>query len=265
MAMSQSSRALGNSKSLTKAAARVGSDSAREVHLLELLVALLTSLLGLGGVNVGFLALLDLDTLSSTELVEDIRGSVLGKRSVVVLDSLLHVSLTLVGCTNAGVTLGNELEVGVDLTSLLDSLGAGLNGLVVVTLLEVSSSQVVEVSDILESVPGLGVVFDGLVKVALLVVLGTLGLELIGLLLLFLLLDSLLIQLGLGLGLGGLLGLGLLGGWWRIGHRRVLGFRGVGVDLTLAHLQIDTHQYTHNSQKTRVAEDLGGVGGVILD
>ena len=189
----------------------------------------------------------------------------LSKRSVVVLDSLLQLSLALIRCTNTSVTLGDELEVGVNLTSLLDGLGASLDGLIVVALLEISGSQVVQVGDVLVGVPGLGVELDGLIEVALLVVLGTLGLQLVGLLLLFLLLESLLV-LGLRLGRGGLLGRGLLlGGWWRIGHRGILRVLSVGVNLTLAHLQIDAHQNSHNSQKARIAEHIGSVAGVLLD
>ena len=234
----------------------VRGDGAGEVGVLELLVALLTRLLGLGRVDVSQPGLLGLPLLSGAELVQDIGCAVLSEGLVEILDGIGHVALALVGRADTGVALGDELEVGVNLAPLVDGLCACLNTLVEVALLKVCGAEVVEVGDVLEGLPGLGVVSDGLVKVALLVVLGAKSLLLVGRLLGLLLLQRLVGEiLGLGLGLGSLLGRLGLGG--SVGHGDVLG-------RSIAGLEIDAHHDAKDLQHPRIAEKVR-VLRVLLD
>ncbi|KAK2025424.1 hypothetical protein LX32DRAFT_60427 [Colletotrichum zoysiae] len=243
---------------------RVGGDGAGPVALLELLVAVLAGLLGLGGVDVGQAGLLDLVALGGAQLGVDLGGAVLRQGLFVVLDGQLEVALLLVGGADARVRLGDQLEVGVDLAALLDGLGAGLDGLVVVALLEVGGAEVVEVGDVLVQLPGLAVVRDGLVKVSLLVVLGTQRLLLVGLLLGLLLGQGLLVEFfGFGLGLGGG---GLLGGGLRLGRggRGIAHLGVLGNVVGHAHLHVDAHQDTEDLQHAGVGEQVGRALGVLL-
>lgn len=243
----------------------VGSNGAGPVHLLELLVTLLTSLLSLDGVNVGLAGSLDLVALSRAHLADDFRGTVLAQTLVVVFNRIGKITHLLVGRTNTRKRLGNDLEVGITSTTLLGSLLAGVNAGLVVALLEVGGAEVVEVDNVLVQVPSGLVVLDGLVKVALLVALGTKGLFLVGRLVGLLLLQLLLIQLGLGLGLG------RLGLWWRL----LLGGRGIShVDVLLGgsrghvrvpQLHVYTHQDTKDLDHSGVGEEILGVRRVLLD
>jgi hypothetical protein len=112
-------------------------DSSDIVAGLEGGVALLAGSLGLGGVNVSGTVVGDLGLLSLAELVEDVGGTVLGKRLLVELDSVLEVALLDVGVTNTSIGLGDGLVVGTELTAFLDGLLSSLNALGVVALLKV--------------------------------------------------------------------------------------------------------------------------------
>lgn len=243
---------------------RVSSNGAGPVHLLELLVTLLTSLLGLDGVDVGLAGGLDLVAFSGAHLVEDIRGTVLAQTLVVEVNRIGEVTLLLIGRTNARQGLGNDLEVSIGSAALLSSLLAGFNASLVVALLEVGGAEVVEVDNVLVQVPSGLVVLDGLVEVALLVVLGAKGLLLIGRLLSLLLLQLLLIHLRLRLRLRS------LGLWWllllrggSISHLDV--FLGGALRGRVPQLHIYTHQDTKDLDHPRVGEEVLCVRWVLLD
>ena len=88
----------------------------------------------------------------------------LGQRALEVLHGVCEVALLLVCAAHAAKGLGDDLEVGHDLATMLDGgLAVGNTG-VVVTLLEVSGAAVCEVGDVLVCLPGLGVVCNGLVE-----------------------------------------------------------------------------------------------------
>ena len=246
---------------------RVGSNGAGPVHLLELLVTLLASLLGLDGVDVGLAGGLNLVALSGAHLVDNIGGTVLAQTLVVEVDSVGQVTLLLVGRTNARKGLGNDLEVSIASAALLSSLLAGVNAGLVVALLKVGGTEVVEVDNVLVQVPSGLVVLDSLVEVALLVVLGAKSLLLVGRLLGLLLLQLLLIYLRLGLRLGS------LGLWWlrllllrggRISHLDVL-LGGSTLWRRIPQLHVDTHEDTKDLDHPGVGEEILRVRRVLLD
>ncbi|PWY78112.1 hypothetical protein BO94DRAFT_186945 [Aspergillus sclerotioniger CBS 115572] len=164
--------------------------------------------------------------------------------------------------------LGNSLEVSAELTALLNSLLASLNGALKVTLLELGSTKVVEVRNILVQLPRLVVMLDSLVKLSLLVEIITDLLLSIGLFLCLLLRNRLLVfRLGLGLRFRLLLLLGSCGA--DIGHGHILfGLRGTSRAGTLgrsAEAHVNTQQNTHHLQEARVLDLLANVVGVLLD
>ena len=150
------------------------------------------------------------------------------------------------------ILLGENLKVSTVLTAFLNSLLASLNGALEVTLLELGRTNVVQVCDILVGFPGLVVVFNGLVKLALLV-------EVVTNLLL-----GVTSFLGLLLGKSFLiLGLGL-----RFGLRLLLRLRlgcllSFGGRCTKVH--INSQQHTHDLQETRVLDLLANTVGVLLN
>jgi hypothetical protein len=120
--------------------------------------------------------------------------------------------------------LGNNLEVGVDFATVLDSLVTSLDAALVVALLKLGGTLVRLVRNVLVQLPRLCVVLDGLVELALLVELGALLLELVRLRLGLLRSLCLLVLLGFRLRFGLWRLLGLLGNWLQVGHLLVVLF-----------------------------------------
>ena len=79
----------------------VGFHSAGPVGFLELLVALFAGFLGLGGVDVGLLLVVDLRLFGGAELGEEFGRAVLGERLLVVGDGVGEVAELLVGAADA--------------------------------------------------------------------------------------------------------------------------------------------------------------------
>ena len=79
-----------------------GVDGSGPVTLLELLLAELTSLLGLGGVHVGVLLGGGLELLGVAQLGQGLGGTELGERLVVELNGLSEITQLLVGTANTG-------------------------------------------------------------------------------------------------------------------------------------------------------------------
>src|SRR5690242_10182142 len=165
--------------------------------------------------------------------------------------------------------LGDDLEVCIDLTTVLNSLLAGLNAALVVALLEFGGTQICHVGNVLVCLPGLCVVLNRLVKLTLLVELGTLLLQLIRLdlcllggLLLFCLLD-----LRLRLRLRLFLGLCRCGA--HIGHLDVLlclSSSGAGSTLLArsTELHVNAQENAHDLERASVLHEFAHPVGVAL-
>ncbi|RAH70127.1 uncharacterized protein BO66DRAFT_88776 [Aspergillus aculeatinus CBS 121060] len=169
--------------------------------------------------------------------------------------------------SDGGSLLGNGLEVGSELTTLLDSLLTGLDGTLKIALLELGGTEVVQVGDVLVQLPSLAVVLNSLIKLSLLVEIVTkLLLGIRGFLSLLLLEGLLILRLGLRGGLGLLLG----SSGTSIGHRHILlsllrSARGSsGLRRGSSKVHIDTQQHTHDLQEAGVADLLTDVVGVLL-
>ncbi|KAF2622437.1 hypothetical protein BU25DRAFT_212854 [Macroventuria anomochaeta] len=167
--------------------------------------------------------------------------------------------------------LGNDFEVCVDLTTVLDGLLACFNAALVVALLKLGSAQVCHVGNVPVCFPCLCVVFDRLIKLALLVELCTLLLQLIGLDLglLSCLLLLCLLNLGLGLGLGLRFLPGLCGCRSCIGHLNVfLRLGSTSASTTLlsrsTKLHVNAQQHAHNLQETGILHKLAHPVGIAL-
>lgn len=156
------------------------------------------------------------------------------------------------------IILGNSLEVSTQITTLLHGLLAGLNGTLVIALLELGGAKVVQVGDILVQLPSLLVMLHSLVELLLLVEVVTNFLLRITSLLGLLLGDSLLIlrlrsRLLLGLRRRSRLG---------IRHGSVLG---TGRTTLTTEVHINSKEHTHHLQETRVTDLFSDTVGVLLD
>lgn len=161
--------------------------------------------------------------------------------------------------------LGNELEIGKHLTTLVDGLLASVDRALVVTLLKLGGAQIRQVGDILVQLPSLFVVRNSDVEVALLVVLGSELLLRVSLFLSLLLCSSFLIFLGLRLRFWlrlGCLGLRWLGGGSCVCHWDI--FLGLGLRAGIsawwsAKRHVYTQKNTENLHEARVAHLLSDV------